>query len=259
MPRSFRSLRRLALIAAPLALLAACGGGGDLEDRLDLADPRVRLVHAVPFAPNVTLFRNDSSVGGNVTNVPYRSASNYFDVSTATERWDVRTATTPAVNVGSVTFDARRGNKYTLIAVPTSGSLTEVALINDPYNKGIASDNARVRVFNAAFNAGGLDVYLTPTTTTDITNVTPTYAAVPYKAASPVTGQDSVQLEGGAYRLRITPAGSKTVIFTAPVNLAKNADWLVMPVPGSLAPADLRVLVVQSDSSSPATELSNSP
>ena len=34
----------------------------DLDDRLDLADPKVRLVHAVPLAPNVSLFRNDVAV-----------------------------------------------------------------------------------------------------------------------------------------------------------------------------------------------------
>ena len=254
-----RPLRILALATLPALMLAACGGGDDsLDDRLDLADPKVRLLHAVPFAPGVTLFRDDQGISSDVTNVAYRGASNYFDVSTSTQRWDVRTATTPAVNVGSVSFDARRGNRYTLVAVASSSSLTEVALIDDPYNKSVASDNARVRVFNAAFNTAGLDAYLTPPAT-DINTVSPTFAAVTYKTAKPASGQDSVQLEGGAYRLRITAAGSKTVIFSTPVTLAKNADWLLTPVPGSLSPTDIRVLVVQTDSSQPATELSNAP
>lgn len=257
----FRLSKTLVLVAMPALLLAACGGGGDdsLDDRLDLADPKVRLLHAVPLAPSVTLYRNDQTISTEVSNLPYRSASNYFDVSTSTERWDVRTATTPAATVGSVTFDARRGNRYTLVAVPSSSSLTEVALIDDPYNKSVASDNARVRVFNASFNAGGLDVYLSPTTTTDIGNVAPTFAAVSFKTANPASGQDSVQLEGGAYRLRITPAGSKTVIFSTPVTLGKNADWLLTTVPGSTSSSDVRVLVVQTNTNQPAVELTNSP
>ena len=41
--------------------VAACGGGDDnLDDRLDIADPKVRLVHAVPGAPNVALYRDNS-------------------------------------------------------------------------------------------------------------------------------------------------------------------------------------------------------
>ena len=43
------------LMLVPLAGLVACGGG-DTADRLDLADPVVRFVHASPLAPNVTLY-----------------------------------------------------------------------------------------------------------------------------------------------------------------------------------------------------------
>lgn len=254
-----KPVSKLLLAVVPALFLAACGGGDDddLDDRLDLADPKVRLVHAVPLAPNVALFRNDAIVGG-VTDVAYKGATNYFDVSTATEKWDVRTTGSPAATVGTQTFDARRGTKYTLIAVPNAGSITEVALIADPYNKGITSDNARVRVYNAAFNAADIDVYLTAPGA-DIATATPTFASVDYKAALPATGSDSIELEGGSYQLRLTAAGSKTVVFDAPVMLAKNADWLLVPVPASLAANHANVLVVQSDSGTPATEIDGTP
>ena len=255
-----RPLRRLALAALPALLLAACGGGGDdnLDDRLDLADPKVRVVHAVPFAPSVTLYRNDRTVSSETSNLPYRGASNYFDVSTSTDRWEVRTATSPSVSVGSLSFDARRGNKYTLVAVASSDSLTELAWIDDPYNKSLASDNARVRVFNAAFNTSAPDVYLSPVTA-DIAVVPPSFAAVGYKTARPASGNDSTQFEGGSYRLRLTAAGSKTPFFSAPVTLPRNADWLLLLVPGGASPTAVRVLVVQSDSNQPATELASAP
>ncbi|KNZ31883.1 MAG: lipoprotein [Methylibium sp. NZG] len=248
-----------ALVAAPVLVLTACGGGDDsLDDRLDLADPKVRLVHAAPLAPNVTLFRNDLTIAADVTNVPYKGASRYFDVATSTERWDVRTATTPALNVGSSTFDARRGTRYTLVALPDANSITEVALISDPYNKGITSDNARVRVYNASANAGGVDVYLTAPAT-DIATVAPNFGNVGYKQAVPASGNDSLEVEGGSYRVRMTTAGTKNVIFNATVELAKNADWLLTSVPGSLTPNDVRVLVVKSDEGAPAVELVNTP
>ena len=47
---------KILLACVPVALIAACGGG-DTEDRLDVADPAVRFVHASPLAPNLTRTR----------------------------------------------------------------------------------------------------------------------------------------------------------------------------------------------------------
>jgi len=246
---------KLLLAAATVASLAACGGGDDsLDDRADLADPKVRLVHAVPLAPNISLLRNGAAQSAEVTDLPYKGASGYFDVDTTTDRWDVVTATAPSVTVGSVSLDARRGNKYTFIAVPNANSVTELEVINDPFNKGLTSDNARVRVFNAAFNAGPVDVYLTAPNA-GITTATPLFAGVDYKMASPASGQDSVEVEGSTYRLRVTHAGTKQVIFNTTVDIANNADWLLTPIPGSVNPNDIKVLAVRADSGTPAVEL----
>lgn len=253
------ALARLALLLAlpaAAAVISACGGGDDsLDDRLGIADPKVRLVHAVPGAPNVSLFRDDIAQSAEVTNMPYKGASNYFDVSSSSARWDVRTATTPTVTVGTSTFDANRGNRYTLLAVPSSASLTEVALIVDPFNKSVVSDNARVRVFNASFNATtALDFYVTAPNA-DISAVAPTFSGVGFKQALPASGTNSVEFEGGARQLRITRAGTKNVIFNAPINLAADADWLIVTLPDSATLDDVRVLAVQSDSGTPATEI----
>lgn len=248
----------LALAIVPM-LLAACGGGDDsFDDRADIADPKVRLVHAIPGAANVSLFRDNVAEAADVTNMPYKGASNYFDTDRRTHTWDVRTATTPALAVGSQTFETHTANRYTLVAVPAAGSLTEVMLIADPYNKSIASDDARVRMFNAASNTAGVDMYLT-TPTGSIAGVAPNLAGVGYKQAVPASGADSIDLEGGSYMLRLTTTGTKTVIFSALVMLPRNADWLLMPVPASATPGDVRVLVIQSDSATPSTELVNQP
>jgi hypothetical protein len=255
-----KPVSKLLLALVPALFLAACGGGDDddLDDRLDLADPKVRLVHAVPAGPNVSLFRNDAAQASEVTNVPYKGASNYFDVSVNEATWEVRTATTPSASIGEVTFNPSRGKKYTLIAVPDAGSLTEVVLIDDPYNKGLTSDKARLRAFNAAFNAANLDVYLTAPGA-DIATATPTFAAVGYKQAKPASTVDSIEVTGGTYQMRLTPAGSKTVVFDAQVVLADNADWLLVPVPASLDANHANVLVVRADSSSPAIEIDGTP
>ena len=254
-----KPINKFLFALTPLLLVAACGGGDEsLDDRLGLADPKVRLVHAVPLAPNVSLLRNGGAQAGDVTNLPYKGASRYFDVESGTAQWNVVTATTPAAQVGGVSFDAQRGKKFTLIAVPDAGSVTTVSLIVDPYNVPITTDTARVRLFNASFNAPNFDVYLTGPAV-NITTVAATFPAVGYKQAVPASSANSSALEGGTYTLRITTAGTKTVIFTTPITLAQNADWLLTTVPGSVAANDVRVLVIKSDEGAPATELVNTP
>jgi hypothetical protein len=250
--------RRSVLAAAASALLlVACGGNDGIDDRTGTADPKVRLVHAIPAAPNVNLFRDGNNQVSEATNVAYKGASVYFDVSANNHSFDVRTTTTPAASVGGAQFDAHRGNKYTLIAVPDAGSLTTVVLIDDPFERGLTSDNAHVRAFNAAFNTPSVDVYLTPANV-DFRNVSATLPGVNYKAAVPASSVNSVEVEGGPYTLRLTTPNTKTVLFTAQVTLDKNADWLIVPVPNGVTAGDMHVLVVKADSG-PAQELTNTP
>ena len=250
--------RQLLALAIVPAMLAACGGSDDsFDDRADIADPKVRLVHAIPGGVNVSLFRDNQAQGADVTNMPYKGASNYFDTERGDHVWDVRTTTSPPVTVGSRTFNTGTGNRYTLLAVPDANALTTVALIADPYNKSVTSDDARVRVFHGAPNTARVDVYITAPAV-NIASVAPNLSAS-YQEAAPPSGADSIDIEGGNYTLRLTASGTKTVLFTAPITIPRDADWLLVPVPNSVVPGDMRVLAVQSDMGAPATELVNQP
>lgn len=229
---------------APLVVLAACGGGDDsLDDRLDIADPKVRFVHAIPLGPNVSLLRNDA-VQSDANDVGYRYASRYFDVETGNATWSVRT-TVGNVSLGNVPFDANRGNRYSIIALPGS-SAAELLLIDDPYNKGLTANNARVRIANASFNAANVDVYVNPAGT-DINTVSPNFTTVGYRNASPASGNDSVDVAPATYQVRVTQAGTKNVIFNAPMVIGVNADLLILTLPASVNPGSIKLLVVQSD------------
>lgn len=252
--RNFLQLMSAAVVSV---LLAACGGGDDsADDRVDLADPKLRLVHAVPLAPAVSLFRNGEAQASEVTGVPYKSASRYFDISSGAARWDVLTATTPALPVGSVDFEPSRGTKYTLIAVPDAGSLTDVVRISDPYDKDLLSDQARLRVFHAAFTVGSVDVYLTAPGES-LAGRQPTFAGIGYQEAQPASGSNSLDVDGGTYRLRVTTAGTQDLVFDAVVELADNADWLLVTVPAGVTGDEVRVLVIRSDDGEPALELTS--
>jgi hypothetical protein len=248
-----KTFKLLASATLPVLMLAACGGG-DLDDRLDVADPKVRFVHANPLGPSYTLYR-EGVAQVDVTGAGYKFAAPYFDVAEGAANWTVKT-TTGSIDVATLPFDAKRGNLYTLVAV-TGGLTGDVVLIDDPYNKRLTTSNARVRTLNASANAPNLDVYLTAPGA-DLAAATPNMAAVGYKAAVPASGGDSVEFNGGDYQLRVTPAGAKTVLFSAPVTLANNADWLLVSVPDSVVPNAIKLLVVKTDDATKtATELSS--
>jgi Domain of unknown function (DUF4397) len=221
--------------------LSACGGG-DTADRLDIANPAVRFVHASPIAPNLTLYR-DTVAQAQATDIPYLGASNYYDVDMSTTDWSVKT-TVASLTLGSVSVVPVRGNKYTIVALPASSADSSVYLITDPYNKPLGSSSTRLRVMNASFNASNIDVYMNPVGT-DITpaGVTPTIAATAYKTSGPASGTDSVDIPGGTYQLTVTLAGTKTALFKGPLTFDTNRDILLLTVPDTLLPGAIKVLV----------------
>ena len=246
--------RRLLLASvASLGFLAACGGSDDdsFDDRADVADPKVRFVNAVPDGPNLTLLRGGAAEA-DATDVAYKSASQYYDVSTEDYTFTLRAAD-GNVDLDTDTFNAARGNKYTLVALPADAG-AELLTIRDPYNKSVTSNDSRLRALNAAANAAAVDVYLT-NVGADIAAATPTLYDMAFKEVQPESGDDSVEVERGDYRLRLTQAGSKTVIFNATVSVPENGDWLLVVLPEDAAtPDSVRVLLVRSDDSNDATD-----
>ena len=193
-----KALRFLLLAAASASLLAACGGSDDdsLDDRADIADPKVRFVHAVPGAPNVTLQRNGVAETA-ATDVAYKYGSQYYDVATENYTFSLRTAS-GNTELATSNFSADRGNKYTVVALPTDSG-AELVTIRDPYNKSLTSDEARVRVLNAAANAAPFDVYITDAAI-DLATATPRLANLGFKQVAPNSGDDSVEIAPAAYR-----------------------------------------------------------
>ncbi len=258
MTKVSKSLRFLLMATASACLLAACGGSDDdgFDDRVDIADPKVRFVHAVPGAPNVTLQRNGAAESG-ATDVAYKYASQYYDVATENYTFSLRTAT-GNVELATTNFSADRGNKFTVIALPAASG-AELLAIRDPYNKSLTSDDARVRVLNAAANADPFDVYITDASV-DLTTATPQLTNLDFKQAKPSSGDDSVEIAPAAYRLRLTPTGSKTPFFDAMVTAPVDGDWLLVALPDdALTPNSVRLLLVRSDDSSDATDEIVSP
>ncbi len=235
------NLKKTLIVGLPIVVLSACGGN-DSADRLDIADPVVRFVHASPLAPNLTLYRND--IGrADVNNVAYKTVSNYSFIDSGSALWQLRTTIANLV-VGNVTIDPNRGNRYTIIAFPSISADTTLYTIQDPYNKSVTSDQAKVRIVNGSINANSIDLYITPPGT-DISaaGVTPSIANTSYKTAGPASGNDSLNLDGGNYQISITVAGTKSILFKGFVSIEKNKDILLLTLPDTILPAAIKTLI----------------
>ncbi|KVN27135.1 hisitidine kinase [Burkholderia stagnalis] len=237
------SLRTVVTLCSIVTALAACGGGNDVGTELGISHPQARFINAVPAGPNLDYYLNAKI---DAAGIPYKGVTRYHDVDSGTQNasYDVSGTTT---TVAAQTFSAANGHHYTTIALPSTQS--PISVIDDPFDKGLLSDKARVRSFNASPNARDVDVYVVAPGT-DITTQSPTLSGAAYQNASPATGQDSIYLSGGTYQVIVTTAGSKTAILkTTPVNLANSADWLLVTIPaGGIAdvvPNHIHVLVAQ--------------
>ena len=233
---------KLALACAAV-MVVACGGGGDLLDRLDLAPPAVRLVNASPLDPSATLYRDGRRLDDATTQAVYKYESNYFDVSEEDQAdWEVRD-----VGAGRTiyfgTTDIQRGNKYSFIVLQTSATASGVYAINDPYNKNLSTEKTRMRVVNGAYGTASVDVYLNAPGT-DITAVSPFIAGANYLSSQPLSGDDSKGIDKGDYQVRVTAAGTKTVLFAGTLSFGNNQDLLLIPVANAAQPARVKALVV---------------
>ena len=186
--------RALAALTACL-LIAACGGG------VDRTKAQVRLVNASGVSsgyPQLDLRIENTLRQGSVG---YGATSGYVEV-------EPDEADTTITNAGSATpllsFTPAVSEKryYTVLAYGAGGALQQQTLDDNAGEP--AADRALLRVFNAAGDAGALDVYLTgPNESLD------TAVARQANAAYGTLG-GWITVNSATWRLRVTAAGSKT-------------------------------------------------
>jgi hypothetical protein len=192
----------LALALLATFALAACDDDDD-----DVTGPvttaQLRVVHASPDAPNVDVLVDNAPV---LTNVAYKAASSYLEVPSGSRNLKVRASGTSTVVIDQ-NGTLAQGAFYTVLATGRVASIAPVVLTDDQTSP--ASGNIRLRLVHAAPTAGNVDIYVTAPTA-DIATATPTLTNVAFRAAS-----NYLEVPAGTYRVRITPAGTKTVAIDA--------------------------------------------
>ncbi|CAH2794178.1 MAG: FIG00459494: hypothetical protein [uncultured Paraburkholderia sp.] len=260
---TMKMIRTMAAVVAVASVLSACGGGSDdVGKELGLTNPEIHFIHAIPSGPAVDFLVNGSAPSGQ-NNVSYKGVTNFTNINSgATTVAYAATGTTTELASGNFP-NVAKGHEYTVLALPGLTG-TDIGLVDDPFDKGLLSNSARVRGFNASANSTNLDLYLVQATNTSITSVSPTMAGVAFKNAVPASGQDSIYVSGGQYVLIATTAGSKTPIFQSQsFTLSNNADWLVTSVPtagaiSQLVPNQIQLLIAQNgNTNTPSVELTN--
>lgn len=192
---SLQFLRALSALSL-LALAAACNDSDGPE-----SVARVRFLHAAQGRAAVD-FRADGATHGAAlgystnwsANAVLPSGSRAFSARLTGATTDLATATKSLANSGSYSI--------VLAKRPTTDSL--VVYSDTAATPG--TDKAWVRLLNVAPAAGNVDVYVTAAAA-DIATATPQAAAVAFLSPSKY-----IEVASGAQRVRITTAGTKTVV-----------------------------------------------
>ena len=191
-------LRSWAARAAVLAAMAltACGGSGGGSDSAS-----VRLVNATLTHASIDLLASASLAASGAA---ADTVSSYVDVPSGSPMLqvnDTSSGTALATTSPSLSGDRR----YALVTYENAGTVRTAVIAED--TQAPAAGSASLRVFDAALDAGALDVYVTAPNVELATVTSPTFSV---NATTAVQASSFSSFTPGAYRIRVTGAGDRS-------------------------------------------------
>ncbi|MCG7585152.1 DUF4397 domain-containing protein [Photobacterium sp. OFAV2-7] len=226
----------LALVLGSAFLLSGCL----LED-----EPQLRVTHASSDAPLVAITLNGKVVGG-LEEVDYQVASGFLNLEEGTYNVGVE-ALLPGdekVEVIGANLDFAPDMQYDVIALNNAAAIEAVVLSRESIGPG--TGEVRIDVLHAHPDVPGVDIYLT--TEESIDGAQPAVGGLEFKIDDmtlPVT------VEARTYRIRVTLAGEKDVVFdSGELELAGGSDLMITAVPNVDGGADSPVNLLVADGQS---------
>lgn len=242
-----RRVLTLPLLAAAGALLLAGCGSSSSSSNVPDPDPTpppppaetstVRVVHASADAPDVNVLVNgDIAFEG----VPFGDASPLVELDSGDI--DVQVdgllpGGDTATVIGPVTLTLEADTQYNVLAIGDVAAIEALVLSQEQIE--VPGDEVRVRVVHAAPGAPEVDVYVTaPGDTLDDT---------PLGTFEFGGDLGPAQVPEGDYRIRVTVAGTDTVVYdTGAIDLPGGADLLIAAVTNT-GPGDAPITLLVSD------------
>jgi hypothetical protein len=224
-------LKLLTLLLAASALTAACSD--DDNNSGPEGQARVRVVHASPDAPAVDVLVDDAAA---LSNVGYLTASDYVELADGAHNVKVNAAGT-STTVIDADVDLADGTDYTVIASGLLEAIQPIVLEDD--NSTPAAGTARVRAIHGAPSAPAVDVYVTAPGA-DLEAASPALSNVAFGDVA-----DYLEVPAGDYQVRVTPAGTKTVVIDSgalTLTSGQVRTAIAVDAPGGGAPFDLLIL-----------------
>lgn len=210
------NLTRVSLLLLAL-LLAACGGG---EDR---SKAQLRLVNASSGYAAMDLLVDEQRLQRDVA---YGQTATYVEVDPADSDTQI-TRPGSGTALASTVPSVNEGDRYTLVAYGGEGSL-RTALLDDNADEP-DSGKSRVRVLNAAPDAGDVDVYLT-SADASLADAEALQTGAKAGTVTPFT-----EVDAATWRLRVTAAGDRDDLRLdlSGIVLASRQIVTVVVTPGS--------------------------
>jgi uncharacterized protein DUF4397 len=161
----------------------------------------MRFVNASPDGPSIDAVLDNTTVQSSIA---YANSAAYMNVDEDADNLTLKSSTSgSALTTHSVSLET--GAHYTEIL---SGRATNlVANIYQDNMDDPSAGNVKVRFFQVAPSMPIADVYIT-NATTDIASANPTLVNISFRNTPTY-----LQITGGTYRIRLTAAGTKTVLF----------------------------------------------
>ena len=222
-------LKLLTLLLAG-ALTGACSDDDTTEP---VGESRLRVVHASPDAPDVDVLLDETEV---LSDVPYLTSSDYLEVPAGERNIKVNAAGT-ATTVIDADVTLSDGSDYTVIASGPAASVAPIVLEDD--NSAPAAGSARVRAIHGAPGAPTVDIYVTAPGA-DLEQETPVLSGVEFGDVA-----DYVEVPAGDYQVRVTPAGTTTVVIdsgTLTLSSGQVRTVIAVDATGGGGPFDLLLL-----------------
>ncbi|MEO8524644.1 MAG: DUF4397 domain-containing protein [Caldimonas sp.] len=181
-------------MACATAALVACGGGGGGGDSAN-----VRLVNATLTHTSLSLLANATSV---IATDAVDTVSSYVGVPTGSPALQVNDSTSGAV-LATTAPTVAGGQHFALVAYESGGIVRTAVIAEDTVAP--TTGTAALRIFDAASDAGAIDVYVTDPAVDITTLSSPTFS---FASSTSVQASAFLSFGPGTYRIRVTGAGN---------------------------------------------------